>query len=94
MGRRSQIKSLGYPDEMTKKEIDTSKKKDKDFMQQLKIFKRKRRVAPTYRLVLFYTQKTGGTLMDSQKFIDLCKKRVVDFANSQLDYTDQKNKRV
>ena len=29
-------KSLGYPDEMTKKEIDTSKKKDKDFMQQLK----------------------------------------------------------
>ena len=32
--------------------------------------------------------------MDSQKFIDLCKKRVVDFANSQLDYTDQKNKRV
>ena len=33
--------------------------------------------------------------MDSQKFIDLCKKHVVDFANSQLDYTDQKkNKRV
>ncbi|MCV6009976.1 hypothetical protein [Enterococcus faecalis] len=29
-------KSLGYPDEMTKNEIDTSKKKDKDFMQQLK----------------------------------------------------------
>ncbi|EHL2459276.1 hypothetical protein KDF76_002267 [Enterococcus faecalis] len=28
--------------------------------------------------------------MDSQKFIDLCKKHVVDFANSQLDYTDQK----
>lgn len=28
--------------------------------------------------------------MDSQEFINLCKKRVVDFANNQLDYTDQK----
>lgn len=29
-------KSLGYPAEMTRKEIDKSKQKDKDFMQQLK----------------------------------------------------------
>ena len=34
-GRRSQIKSLGYPDEMTKRNRYI-KKKDKDFMQQLK----------------------------------------------------------
>ncbi|EPF4505842.1 hypothetical protein [Enterococcus faecalis] len=29
-------KSLGYPDKLTNKEIDESKQKDKDFMQQLK----------------------------------------------------------
>ena len=51
-------KSLGYPDEMTKKEIDTSKKKDKDFMQQLKkSLKEKEESHRPYRLGLFFILK-------------------------------------
>ena len=71
MGRRSQIKSLGYPDEMTKRNRYI-KKKDKDFMQQLKKSLKEKK-SSTDLIGWGFFSKTGGTLMDSQKFIDLCK---------------------
>ena len=60
MGRRSQIKSLGYPDEMTKRNRYI-KKKDKDFMQQLKkSLKEKKSSTDLIGWGYFYTQKQEG----------------------------------